>query len=132
MEQLLLAKCKRCGYLVYALQTSTISMLGREVTVASAYPSLKINMAQHLNVSHKEGIEYALHVTLKDYKAFFYITAIQNTQAEPNAVESIFSVINNKGFWVAIRNHPTLENTLFSGLGRREYKLFLKSQGNKR
>jgi hypothetical protein len=107
-------------------------MFGREVTVASAYPSLKIDMAKHLNLSHKEGIEYALQVTLKDYKSFFYITSYRNSLADPRAVEGILSVINNRGYWIAIRNYPTLLNTLFSGLGRREFRLFLKSHGKKR
>ena len=107
---LYVAKCRRCGYLVHN----------------KACPDLKADLSRHLNVSHREGYDFPLQVTMKDYKASFVITTIHDAKE----AEGILSVINNRGFWVAIRSHPQLENTLFSGLGNGEFKLFLKSERN--
>jgi hypothetical protein len=82
-------------------------------------------MNGHLSRSHpSEAFDFPLHVTMKDYKALFSVVRVTDKEE----TVGVLRVLQNRGYWVAIRNHPQLQNILVSGLGNGEFKLFLKSE----
>jgi hypothetical protein len=82
-------------------------------------------MNGHLSQSHpSEAFDFPLHVAMTDYKALF--TIVRVTKEEE--IVNVLRVLQNRGYWVAIRSHPQLQNILVSGLGNGEFKLFLKSE----
>jgi len=104
-----IGKCRSCGFVVH--HTST--------------PDFKALMNGHLSRSHpSEDFDFPLQVTMTDYKALFLIVRVTNK--EETVV--VLRVLQNRGYWVAIRNHPELQNILVSGLGNGEFKLSLKSE----
>jgi hypothetical protein len=75
-------------------------------------------MATHLNGSHRADYEFVANIRLSDFEDFL-ITRIKDSEI----VGTLETVLNNVGFWRAIRRHPTLQNIPFSGLGDRENSL---------
>ncbi|MGA2767988.1 MAG: hypothetical protein ABSF24_06695 [Candidatus Bathyarchaeia archaeon] len=98
-------KCRSCGFVVHHLST----------------PDFKALMNGHLSRSHpSEAFDFPLHVTMTDFKALFIIVRVTKEEE----IEGTLRVLQNRGYWVAIRNHPQLQNILVSGLGIGELKPF--------
>lgn len=86
-------------------------------------------MNGHLADSHpSDSFDFPLHVTLEDYKALFMVVRVTKEEE----IAGVTQVLRNRGYWVAIRNYPVLQNVLVSGLGIGELKLFLKSEREQR
>jgi hypothetical protein len=84
-------------------------------------------MNTHLATSHPaDSFDFPVQVTLEDYQALFMVARVTKEEE----IAGIQQVLRNRAYWVAIRNHPVLQNVLVSGLGIGEFKLFLKSERN--
>jgi hypothetical protein len=79
----------------------------------------KTVMTQHLNKSHNGDYVFSVQIPLADFEDFL-ISRVR----DPEVVATLETVMHNKGFWKAIRFHPTLQNIPFSGLGDGEFKPF--------
>ena len=100
---LYVGKCKECGYIVQSQDISTF----------------KNSMAKHRNDSHKECWVFVKKIALHDFDCFSIVRF-----SDKETVSTLARVINNVGFWKAIRKFPSLQNIPFSGLGSREFKPF--------
>ena len=100
---LYVGKCKDCGYIVQSQDISTF----------------KDSMAKHRNGSHKEFWVFVKKIPLHDFDNFSIVRF-----SDKETVSTLERVINNVGFWKAIRKFPSLQNIPFSGLGSREFKPF--------
>jgi hypothetical protein len=96
---LYVGKCKDCGYIVKSQDVSTF----------------KDCMAKHRNKSHRESWAFVVRIPLHDFDCF---SIVRFTDEE--TVGTLERVINNVGFWKAIRKFPSLQKIPFSGLGDRE------------
>ena len=99
---LYVGKCKHCGFLVHSKDCHEFKSL----------------MAKHLNDSHRGDYDFVSKIPLKDFEDFV-ISRIHDAEI----VANLETVMKNRGFWRAIRSHPSLQNILFSGLGGRENSL---------
>lgn len=102
MAILYVGRCKHCGFQVHSEDLS-------------AFKSL---MGSHLNKSHGEDYLFTSEIPLKDFENFT-IARIRDTEV----IATLLSVFRNRGYWKAIRTHPQLQTTLFSGLSRGENSL---------
>jgi hypothetical protein len=100
---LYVGKCKDCGYIVQNQDVSTF----------------KDSMAKHRNDSHKEFWVFVKKIALHDFDCFSILRFSYKETAT-----TLERVMNNVGFWKAIRKYPTLQNIPFSGLGDREKTAF--------
>jgi hypothetical protein len=75
-------------------------------------------MATHLNTSHRQDYLFTATIPIKDFEDFT-VTRIRDSET----IATLLSVFRNRGYWKAIRTHPQLQTTLFSGLSRGENSL---------
>lgn len=75
-------------------------------------------MAQHLNKSHGGDYVFVSKIPLGDFEDFV-ISRVKNA----DLVCMLEAVFGNRGYWKAVRSHPTLQNIPFSGLGSGENSL---------
>lgn len=113
---LYVGKCKDCGHIV---QNKDVS-------------KFKEDMAKHRNDSHKESWLFAKQIPLSSpvrdkFGRVIKGKALHNFDcfsivrfSDKETVSTMERIINNVGFWKAIRKYPALQNIPFSGLGDRE------------
>ena len=99
---LYVGKCRQCGFQVHSKDCLTFKTL----------------MAQHLNSSHSGDYDFVAGIRLGDFEDFV-ISRVRDAEL----VWTLEAVFGNRGYWRAIRSHPSLQNILFSGLGSGENSL---------